>query len=68
MTATIMSVRTWTKSAGLFRCDCVIGFTGPRCEQNINECASNPCHNEATCLDEKGAYTCVCMDGYEGRD
>lgn len=45
------------------RCDCSKGFTGPRCEININECESNPCHNQGTCLDERGAFRCVCMPG-----
>lgn len=48
---------------GTFRCDCTIGYTGPRCEVNINECASSPCFNDGTCLDERGRYKCVCMDG-----
>ncbi len=26
-----------------FRCRCRQGFTGPRCEINIDECSSNPC-------------------------
>ncbi|GIY72356.1 neurogenic locus notch homolog protein 2 [Caerostris extrusa] len=33
------------------------GFTGPRCEININECDSNPCQNEGTCLDERGGFS-----------
>ena len=51
---------------GSFRCDCAVGFSGSRCEININECASNPCLNEATCLDEIGGYRCICMPGYTG--
>ena len=48
---------------GSFHCDCASGFSGDRCEVNINECASNPCQNDGTCLDERGRFTCVCMDG-----
>ena len=47
----------------LFRCDCSKEFTGPRCEVNINECESSPCQNQGTCLDERGAFRCVCMPG-----
>ena len=51
---------------GSFRCDCPLGFTGPRCEQNINECLSNPCQNSGTCLDETGYFRCACMPGFTG--
>ena len=48
---------------GSFRCDCPPGIMGRRCETDVNECESDPCQNEATCLNEKGAYRCVCMAG-----
>ena len=48
---------------GYFRCDCRVGFTGDRCEININECASSPCVNDATCLDDVGEFRCVCIEG-----
>ena len=51
---------------GSFRCHCQPGFTGARCENNINECDSSPCLNDGTCLDERGYFRCVCMPGYAG--
>ena len=48
---------------GGFRCACPVGFTAPRCEVDINECASNPCYHDGTCLDDRGKFTCLCMDG-----
>ena len=33
---------------------------------DINECASNPCINGATCVDRVNSYTCACMNGYTG--
>ncbi len=48
---------------GSYRCDCPTGFSGRRCEMNINECESNPCQNEGTCIDERGSFRCICMPG-----
>jgi hypothetical protein len=50
-----------------YLCACVAGFTGVRCETNVNECASNPCQNQATCVDgtvrtgEGGVWDGVCV-------
>lgn len=48
-------------------CSCRAGFTGSRCETNINECAGNPCANGSTCRDSINDYTCICPPGYTGR-
>uniref|UniRef100_A0A8C2KM06 Neurogenic locus notch homolog protein 1 n=1 Tax=Cyprinus carpio TaxID=7962 RepID=A0A8C2KM06_CYPCA len=47
-------------------CTCPPGYTGsacPRCEMDVNECKSNPCQNDATCLDQIGGFHCICMPG-----
>jgi len=36
------------------------------CVSAINECLSEPCGNDATCIDGLNEYTCVCAAGYEG--
>ena len=36
------------------------------CSLDIDECASNPCHNGATCADGINMYVCTCAAGYEG--
>ena len=36
------------------------------CSTNINECASNPCQNGATCEDQVNGYRCACVAGYNG--
>ncbi|KAF4523891.1 hypothetical protein B566_EDAN016083, partial [Ephemera danica] len=46
---------------GSFACNCTQGFTGPRCETNVNECESLPCQNDGSCLDDPGTFRCVCM-------
>lgn len=40
--------------------------TGPNCQTNINECASNPCLNQGTCIDDVAGYTCNCLLPYTG--
>lgn len=51
---------------GSFECQCLQGYTGPRCEIDVNECVSNPCQNDATCLDQIGEFQCICMPGAWG--
>lgn len=41
--------------------------TGETCEENLDECESNPCFNNATCLDDINGYTCMCLPGYSGK-
>lgn len=41
-------------------------FTGPNCEENLDECLSNPCQNGATCHDKDNGYVCTCQAGYTG--
>ena len=47
-------------------CSCADGFKGNHCELNIDDCKSNPCQNDATCIDGIANYTCSCADGFEG--
>jgi Notch-like protein len=36
------------------------GFAGDQCEYDINECQSNPCPKQSTCIDIPNGYSCVC--------
>ncbi|XP_023144218.2 versican core protein-like [Amphiprion ocellaris] len=47
-------------------CVCAPGYTGQRCETDVDECQSNPCLNGATCLDGVNSYTCLCLPSYAG--
>ncbi len=35
---------------------------------NIDECATQPCHNNASCSDGINDYTCQCFPGYGGKN
>ncbi|KAG8556043.1 hypothetical protein GDO81_017908 [Engystomops pustulosus] len=41
-------------------CKCRKGFMGVHCEQDFNECESNPCQNGGTCENRLGSYKCHC--------
>ncbi len=47
-------------------CQCVLGFRGDRCEENIDDCPGHQCQNEAPCVDGVNEYTCDCVPGYTG--
>lgn len=44
------------------------GFTGKRCEVDIDECIPKPCQNNATCLNLLNNYNCTCTPGYTGKN
>jgi hypothetical protein len=52
--------------AGQSCCQCLAGYSGPRCETELNECASNPCVNGGKCNNLINKYTCTCPSGFEG--
>jgi hypothetical protein len=33
---------------------------------DINECANDPCHDDATCTNFAGSFRCVCNNGFSG--
>ena len=35
---------------------------------DIDECASSPCQNGGTCVDDSNSYTCNCVVGYAGKN
>lgn len=39
---------------------------GDNCETNFNECESNPCLNNGTCIDMTNGYVCSCVPGFSG--
>lgn len=49
-----------------FQCVCPVGYTGTRCQTNIDDCAHRPCLNGGTCLDGLESFTCRCVPGFLG--
>ncbi|KAM6962533.1 LOW QUALITY PROTEIN: protein crumbs homolog 1 [Aplochiton taeniatus] len=47
-------------------CDCVPGFMGHRCEQELDECRSNPCLNGGYCRNLINKFLCVCDMSFAG--
>ncbi|XP_028288640.1 cubilin [Parambassis ranga] len=55
-----------TTTAPGYICNCNAGWQGVNCDQNINECASNPCQNGGTCTDGINGFTCTCTAQWTG--
>ena len=55
-----------TTSANNFTCACNPGYSGNTCMTDINECASLPCQNAATCVDGVNSFSCICSSGFSG--
>uniref|UniRef100_A0AAQ5Z5T4 Protein eyes shut homolog n=1 Tax=Amphiprion ocellaris TaxID=80972 RepID=A0AAQ5Z5T4_AMPOC len=55
-----------TRSNGTASCRCPAGFEGSLCEIDTNECSSNPCQNQGSCVDRVNSYSCDCKMGFSG--
>ncbi|XP_071817220.1 cadherin EGF LAG seven-pass G-type receptor 2-like isoform X4 [Apostichopus japonicus] len=50
----------------IHKCDCPLGFSGNYCATEVNFCYSNPCKNNAECVQTESGYTCICEDRFAG--
>uniref|UniRef100_A0A1I8HSG3 Delta-like protein n=1 Tax=Macrostomum lignano TaxID=282301 RepID=A0A1I8HSG3_9PLAT len=59
---------TCSNVGGVASCSCPSGFTGSRCETDIDECKAvdSPCLNNATCENTIGSFRCKCSLGFTG--
>uniref|UniRef100_A0A4W2F136 Uncharacterized protein n=1 Tax=Bos indicus x Bos taurus TaxID=30522 RepID=A0A4W2F136_BOBOX len=57
---------TCTNLAGSFSCTCHEGYSGPSCDQDIDDCDPNPCLNGGSCQDGVGSFSCSCLPGFAG--
>ncbi|XP_013410370.1 sushi, von Willebrand factor type A, EGF and pentraxin domain-containing protein 1 [Lingula anatina] len=58
---------TCENKIGGYQCHCPGGYTGTKCDINIDDCIDNSCSNGGSCVDGIEAYTCVCPSGFTGR-
>lgn len=59
---------TCTTAANQFSCRCLAGFTGQKCEADVNECdAPGQCQHGGTCVNLPGSYQCQCPQGFTGQ-
>lgn len=49
-------------------CTCITGFTGNKCEVNVDDCENSPCYFNGTCVDGINGYSCKCKDGFVGKN
>ena len=47
-------------------CLCAAGYTGDSCDEDVDDCASQPCANDGICHDEINDFTCECQPGFIG--
>ncbi|XP_025017965.1 uncharacterized protein LOC107368337 [Tetranychus urticae] len=50
-----------------FKCHCLNGFKGDRCQTIINQCDPNPCFNGTRCISQIGDFSCVCPSDRTGK-
>ena len=43
-----------------YTCQCAVGYTGQRCEVNIDDCQSAICPNNSMCVDGVNSHQCIC--------
>lgn len=56
-----------TQNNGLIGCRCYENFTGSSCEFDTRPCASNPCLNNSTCVNNLNySFQCECKNTFYG--
>ncbi|EPQ16848.1 Crumbs like protein 2 [Myotis brandtii] len=56
------------RHAAGFLCRCPPGFEGLTCQEEVDECLSEPCLHGGTCDDIMAGYTCRCPEDWGGHD
>ncbi|XP_063140333.1 protein crumbs homolog 2 isoform X2 [Rattus norvegicus] len=58
---------SFSQAAG-FLCSCPPGFAGLTCQEDTDECQSEPCLHGGTCSDTVAGYICQCPEAWGGHD
>ncbi|XP_077972422.1 agrin-like isoform X3 [Styela clava] len=51
-----------------YKCDCGSRYYGDKCQHRTttDTCASNPCHESSTCVEDDNSYRCICPESRTG--
>ena len=52
----------------LYRCECLSGYDGKDCDNDIDDCKKKPCTARGTCSDDgPNKFACKCQEGWGGK-
>ncbi len=51
---------------GFATCSCDPGYTGERCEVDIDDCAAVNCSGNGVCVDGVNSFNCQCVSEFTG--
>ena len=57
---------TCTNSDGSYSCECLEGYSGARCGENIDDCTAGSCLNGGVCVDRVASFSCNCPERLSG--